>query len=135
MKPLRRNNTTHLTTDPVTGKDRILDWQQNEHILYDGGLVDSANVLRKYFRDCGCDAETGGQCFECGAISCKTCHGRCQACHKPICLQHSRFLHAEEGQVRLCGSCCDRISRKQTRAKIGRFFLSFLVKQEDGRDG
>ena len=131
MKPLRRKKTCQVTTDPITGRDRILGWTQEDDVLSDEGSVDSAGVQRKYFLDCGCDAEIGGRCFDCSAISCRDCHGRCQSCQKPICMQHSHFLETEDrGQVRLCGSCFDKITRKQTRAKIGRFFLSlFLVKE------
>ena len=131
MKPLRRKKTCHVTTDPVTGQDRILGWTQEEDVLSDQGSVDSAGVHRKYFLDCGCDAETGGQCVECGAISCRDCHGRCQNCQKPICMQHSCFFEVEDrGQVRLCRTCHDKSTRKQTRAKIGRFFLSLLFVKE-----
>ncbi len=134
MKPLRRKHTTQVTTDPVTGKDRVLGWSQEEHVLSDKGSVDSSAMERTFFLDCGCEGQAAGRCFECGAISCKTCHGHCQACRKPICMQHSRFLQSEEGAVRLCGSCFDRISRKQTRAKIGRFVLSLFVERESRND-
>ncbi len=133
MKPLRRKNATNVTTDQVSGQDRVLEWTQEEDVLSDQGSVDSMAVRRTFFLDCGCEGEAAGRCFECGAISCRQCHGRGQGCQKPICLQHSRCLEMDQGQVRLCRSCFDRISRRQTRAKIGRFMLSLLVQSEGDR--
>ncbi len=134
MKPIRREKDCHVTTDQLTGQDRILGWTQEEDVLSDQGSIDSATMQRKYFLDCGCDGEAAGRCFECGAISCKDCHGRCQGCQKPICLQHSHCIETDMGQARLCGGCFDRISRKQTRAKIGRFVLSLFVERESRND-
>ncbi len=135
MRPLRRKHTTQITTDPITGEERILGWSQEEDVLGDQGSVDSMSVQRKFFLDCGCEGEGAGRCFECGAISCRECHGRCAKCQKPICPQHSRFLEmANQGQVRLCGSCFDKTSRKQARARIGRFLLSLFV-QRGSDDG
>ena len=134
MKPLRRKNATQITTDSVTGRDRFLGWSQEEDILSDQGSVDSTAVQRIFFLDCGCQGEASGQCFECGAISCKICHGRCQVCQKPICLQHSHFLEGDNQEsIRLCGNCHDKISRKQTRTKVGRFLLSLIVQREGTR--
>ena len=134
MKPLRQNGACKVTTDPITGQDRILDWNQDEHILSDQGSVNSMAVERIFFLDCKCRGEAAGQCFECGAISCNTCHGRCQVCQKPICLQHSHFLEGDNQEpIRLCGSCHDKISRKQTRTKVGRFLLSLIVQREGTR--
>ncbi len=136
MKPIRQNEARKVTPDRITGQDRILDRRQKKHIRSDQGSVNSMDVEWVFFLDCECKGEAAGRCFECGAISCETCHGRCHACRKPICMQHSHFLETDDQEpIRLCGRCHDKISRKQTRAKIGRFFLSFLVQQEDGRDG
>ena len=130
MKPLRRKQTTQVTADPVTGRDRVLGWTQEQDVLSDQGSVDSAALQRTFFLDCGCSKPAHGRCFECGAISCELHHGICHGCQKPICMQHSRFLETEQGQVRLCVSCHDKISRKQTRAKIGGFLLSLVVRRE-----
>ena len=134
MKPLRQNGAYKVTTDPITGQYRILDREQNEHILSDHGSVNSMDVEWVIFLDCKCRGEAAGQCFECGAISCSQCHGRCQACQKPICLQHSLFYETDNQEpIRLCGSCHDKISRKQTRTKVGRFLLSLIVQREGTR--
>lgn len=92
MKPLRRKKTCEVTHDPITGQERILELTQEEDFLSDHGSVDSAGLHQRYFRDCGCDGPIGGRCFECGAISCKSCHRRCHNCQKPICIAHSNFL-------------------------------------------
>lgn len=128
MRPLRRKQTCQVTQNPVTGQDRILAWMQEEHILSDQGSTDSANLQRQFFLDCGCSKPAQGRCYECGAISCEVHHGICQKCQKPICMEHSHFLEMENhGEIRLCRRCHDKFSRKNTRAKIGKFFLSLIV--------
>ena len=134
MKPLRRKNTTRFTTDSITGKERVLGWTQEDDVLSDRGSVDSTAVQQTFFLDCGCEGGSAGRCFDCGAISCRECHGRCQRCRKPICMEHSHFFETDQAQVRLCGSCFDKISRRQTRAKIGGFLLSLFVHTEPKND-
>lgn len=135
MKPLRRKQTCQVTQNPATGQDRILGWTQEEDILSDQGSIDSVNLQKQFFLDCGCSRPAHGRCYECGAISCEVHHGICQKCQKPICMQHSHFLDmgGQEG-IRLCSRCFDRLSRKRTRAKIGRFFLSLFVQVEGQND-
>lgn len=131
MRPLRRKKKYEVTQDPTTGKDRILNLTEEEDTLSDQGSVDSAGLHRKYFLDCGCDSGTGGRCYECGAISCTSCHGRCHSCQKPICLEHSNFLQAKgKESIRLCRCCYGSITRKQRLARVGRFFLSLLMEEE-----
>lgn len=131
MRPLRRKNRYEVTDNPMTGQDRILELTQEEDVLSDQGSVDSASLHRRYIRDCGCDGPVGGRCFECQAISCRLCHGRCQGCQKPLCLQCSSFLDfGEHGRIRLCNRCYDETTRKQRLAKVGRFLLSPFVQFE-----
>lgn len=131
MKSYRRKKIYEVTRDPITGQDRILGLTQYEHFRSDQGSIDTEGLSRKYIRDCGCDKNVGGRCRECGAISCITCHGRCQSCQKPICLEHSNYLHVEgQEKIRLCRRCHDSIVRKQRLAKVGRFFLSLLTEGE-----
>ena len=134
MKPLRRKHTRHVTQDPVTGQDRTLGWTCEEDVLSDHGSVDSTSMQRKFFLDCGCDGEAAGRCFECGSLNCSECYGRCQQCRKPICMQHSCFLETDQGEMRLCGRCFDKTSRKRTRAKVGRFLLSLFVEKGASND-
>lgn len=131
MKPLRRKKNYEVTQDPKTGLDRILNLIEEEDILSDQGSVDSTRVHYKSFLDCECDSEIGGRCFECGAVSCKTCHGRCNSCQKPICLEHSSFLQVGgEDRIRLCRRCYDSIIRKQKLARVGRIFLSLFIDED-----
>lgn len=134
MKPIRRKYNYRLTRDPKTGQDRVLAWAQKDNILSDEGSIDTSGMTRTFFLDCGCNGEPAGQCFECGAIECENCSGRCARCQKPICLQHSHFIDGESGPVRLCGDCADKHARKQLRSKIGRLAISLFVKRE-ARDG
>ena len=132
MRPLRRKNKRHVTYDPDTDKDREWQLEQNQDVLSSEGSVDSDETVRKYFKDCGCDGDIGGRCYVCGAVSCISCHGRCNKCKKPICMQHSNFLEKENGEKeRLCGTCHDVFIRKQGWAKIGHFFLSLFCEMED----
>ncbi len=131
MKPLRRRNNRKVTFDPDTGQDRIWESQQNQDVLSNEGSVDSDVITRTFFKDCGCDGQIGGRCYECGAISCISCHGRCEKCQKPICMQHSHFFEDENGRkVRLCGICHDKTVRKQKLSKFTHFLTSFFVQTE-----
>lgn len=134
MKPLRRKKDYVVTRDPITGRDIILSLTEKEDILSDQGSVDSTGLHRKYFPSCGCDSEIGGRCSECGEFSCKSCHGHCCNCRKPLCLQHSYFLGEGNGEkIRLCNRCHDIITRRRRWAKLGHLFLSTFT--EGGNDG
>lgn len=134
MRPIRRKQHIQVTEDPQTGQRRILGLSQEEDTL-DGGSIDTSLYRHQFFLDCGCDSSRiGGRCFQCGAISCTACHGRCYFCQMPICLQHSHFLETpnQEG-IRLCGRCHSQITRKQKFQKIKRTILSFFI-QPDSDD-
>ncbi len=132
MRSLRRKNKRHVTYDPDTDKDREWQLEQSQDVLSSEGSVDSDETVRKYFKDCGCDGNIGGRCYVCGAVSCISCHGRCNKCQKPICMQHSNFLEKDNGErERLCEPCYDVITRKQWWARTGRFFLSLFCEMEE----
>ena len=131
MKPIRRKKRQEVIYDPITGQDRVLDETHEEDVLSDRGSVDSTGIHRKFFQDCGCDAESDGRCAQCQAISCPACHGRCHICQKPICLEHSSFIETEgQERMRLCSRCYGKVTRKQKWARVGRFFLATLVQEE-----
>lgn len=134
MNPLRRKQTCHVTEDSATGRDRVLGFTQEDDILSDLGSIDSVTIQRLFFLDCGCNKPAFGRCYECGAISCEEHHGICRYCQKPLCTEHSFYLKTEETKedVRLCGKCFGKASRKQTRSKIGRVILSLFL--ERGRN-
>lgn len=133
MKPLRRKKSLHVTEDMNTGQERVLGMAQEDDVLSDLGSIDSLRLQKEYPLDCGCFSPVKGRCFECGALSCELHHGICQSCQKPICMEHSHFYELEgQGQIRLCRHCHDKVTRKQTRKKIGSFLLSLVV--QGGRD-
>ena len=131
MKPLRRKNTFEVIKDP-TGHQQLSPITEEEDVLSDEGSIDSTSYHHKIFRACGCEgsAGIGGRCYECGAMSCPSCHGSCNSCHKPICLQHSKYHGIQEQKIRLCGRCYDQARRKQKSQKIKRFLLSLVIKYE-----
>lgn len=132
MKPLRRKNKRQVTYDPNAKQDREWHLEQSQDVLSAEGSVDTDEIVRKIFKDCGCDGEIGGRCFDCGAVSCISCHGRCNKCQKPICLQHSTFVDKEDGnKERLCNTCHDILIRKRGWDKVGRFFLSLITDTEE----
>lgn len=132
MKKLRRKSKRQVTYDPNTKQDREWELEQSQDVLSSEGSVDSDEFVRKSFKDCGCAGEIGGTCFDCGAVSCTSCFGRCNKCQKPICLQHSHFFEKDDGEKeRFCGPCYDVVTRKQGLAKVVRFFKSFIFEMED----
>lgn len=136
MKPLREKNKRLVTYDPDSDKDREWELEQTRDVRSSEGSIDSDETIRKYFKDCGCDGEIGGRCYVCGAVSCTSCHGRCNKCKKPICMQHSNFFEKDNGEKeRLCGTCHDVLIRKQGWAKIARFFLSLITDTEEELNG
>ena len=130
MRPLRRKKTYQVTQDQITGQDRILGFTQEEHILSDEKSVDSTSIQRNFFLDCGCNAQAAGRCYQCSSLSCQIHFGICQKCQKPLCLECSVFVDADDQRVRYCRSCCEIVSRKQKLDKVKRFFLSIFLEIE-----
>ena len=131
VRPLRQKTILEVTHDPYTGHERILRIVKEEDVLSDEGSIDSTSMQQKIFLDCGCDAEIGGRCHECGAISCRACFGHCQNCQKPLCMQHSNFLETKvHGVIRLCNKCHDVIVRKHKLKRIFQFVVSPFVEFE-----
>lgn len=132
MRTLRQKQQIDVTDDPVTGQERVLDESVEIDVLGDQGSVDTVSRHKRIFRDCGCDGPPGGQCSECGAISCPRCHGHCGRCGKPICLEHSVVVGAPDEQgPRLCRRCDVAIRRRRRLASFGRSALSPFVRFKD----
>jgi len=132
MRSYRRKKALEVTEDPITGRQRILESKEHEDIYSDQKSFDTLDVRHRYIRDCGCTGEIGGRCYECGAISCVSCHGRCQNCKKPICLEHSRFQRAEgKESIRLCHRCYDSVNRKKLLKRVFDFVLSLFTEGEN----
>ncbi len=132
MKPLQRKKNYEVTHTP-SGNEQISPITESEDVLSNEGSIDSSSYQHKIFRACGCEgsAGIGGCCYECGAMSCPSCHGSCHACHKPICLQHSKYLDIKDQQVRFCRRCYDQRKRQQKSQKIKRFFFSLVINYEE----
>ena len=130
-QPLRRKKSLHVTDDPRTGQERILE-EMHENDYLQNGSVDTVSKVKKHFRDCGCDGPPGGQCLECSAVVCQKCFGHCKECQKPLCGEHSYYLEtSDQGQIRLCKSCRDKIVRRLRLGKIGRLLLSPFIQFEE----
>lgn len=132
MKPLRRKKQIEVEYDPVTGLERPLEYAHENDVLSDHGSIDTVSKRRRYFCDCGCNKPAGGRCAECRALSCVECHGRCQACASPLCLEHSVFVDGPDGRrQRFCRACYERLVRRERWRKVGRFLFSPFVHFED----
>ena len=128
MEPLRRKKTIEITKNPKNGRKRILGAMTEENVLSDQGSIDSVNVSEKYFLDCGCDAKAVGRCYECHGLCCESCFGHCDACKKPICPEHSKFVQTNNQTVtRLCRACYDEINQKRERRRLVIFCWIFLL--------
>ena len=132
MKPIRKKEFYEVTDDAATGRERILGASLEHDVLSDEGSIDTLGKLKRYAWDCGCYAEVGGRCYECGAISCVKCHGRCAACSCPICQAHSVFVPSEGGgQLRLCRQCYDTTRRRRRLVAFARIIFSPFLRFED----
>ena len=131
MRPLRRKRSGQVTRDPITGQERVLEMTEEQHIFTDQRSIDSEDLHYIYFLDCGCgDGPAAGRCYQCGAISCQNCHGRCQSCQKPICLACSCFQDVDaEHRLRLCGRCHEALNRKRLWSRIGKTIFSLFVEE------
>ncbi len=131
MKPIRIKEQYEVTDDPATGHERILGSTYEEDILSDRGSINTLGKVTHYALHCGCYDEIGGRCYECGAISCVKCHGRCAVCSCPICQAHSIFVPSEGGrQLKLCRQCYDKTVRRRRIVGVTRFLLSPFIRFE-----
>lgn len=102
-----------------------------------GDSVDSTHIHADHFYHCGCPMEIppGGKCAEggCGRISCQRCAGRCARCQKPLCLEHSVYVLADNGTAtgRFCRGCDGEIRRARRIRSVSRALLSPFVKFEN----
>ena len=93
-------------------------------------IINTIGKQKLYPNDCGCFGPLGGRCADCGAISCRACHGRCAQCSKPICLQCTEFMDLPEAgaRIRLCLQCHGKLARKRMLVKVSRLLLSPFIK-------
>ena len=105
------------------------------------GSLESVYFEETFNHHCGCFAQPGGRCSECGVISCIRCHRHCggtdnQAylgCGKPLCREHSHYMMLDGLNIPFCRYCYSELARKKRRARVTRLLLSpFVVgKTED----
>lgn len=128
-QPLRSKQEHLVTDDPKTGQDRTLEVCDEVNVLSDQGSVDTG-VRRKVFSlDCGCMASPAGRCALCGKLSCANCHGRCDRCAAPICLEHSAFFEQPGGcRIRMCRLCNESAVRRHRAVTFAKVLLSPFVR-------
>ena len=129
MRPIRKKHYREVTDNPVTGRERPLEETDETDVLSDEGSIDTHGTRRRYPCDCGCYKPTGGRCAECGRLSCVSCHGHCEVCAKPLCLEDSCFPEGR-GRLRLCRRCYERVVRHKRIVTAARLFLSPFVRFE-----
>ena len=99
------------------------------------GSLESVYFEETFNHHCGCFAQPGGRCSECGVISCIRCHRHCggtdnQAylgCGKPLCREHSHYMMLDGVNIPFCRYCYNELARKKCRARVARFLLSPFV--------
>ena len=130
MKPLRDKQQYRVTDGSVPGQERVWEAYHEADVLSDQGSIDTIGKQKLYPNDCGCFGPLGGRCVDCGAISCRACHGRCAQCAKPICLECTEFMDISEAgaRIRLCLQCHGKLARKRMLVKVGRLLLLPFVK-------
>lgn len=106
------------------------------------GSVESIYIEEKMNLKCGCFADIGGRCAECGAVSCIHCHQHCGGsrnpvslgCGKPLCREHTRYQTIADGiTIPLCRQCKAKMNRKKHRQIAAGLLLSPFIEQEERR--
>ncbi len=135
-RPIRRDVTLRETTDQ--NGDPITEAVERESFeLSPEGSIDRVKIETDGFYHCGCNRKNplGGRCGEpdCNRVSCIGCFGRCEVgCQKPLCLEHSFYLIAEDGRrVRMCRECHEMILRQRMLKTVGKKLLSPFVEFKD----
>lgn len=100
-----------------------------------GGITTRKWKVDRFYH-CGCDAQQpmGGQCGEpgCRRVSCQRCFGRCTACGKPLCLEHTRYFDGGDTQpVKMCRGCHGKTARRHTIRSVVKGLLSPFVSFDD----
>ncbi len=116
--PVRRDFVRTVKRD---GQDNLIVTDITAKLVYlSDGSIDTTELGGFY--GCGCPTTlkpVGNSCFECHAVSCAECGGRCSQCLKPLCLQHSFFLpDAAEQSLRFCRRCYQDEKRGRLIGKI-----------------
>jgi hypothetical protein len=106
------------------------------------GSVESIYIEERTTLKCGCYADIGGRCAECGAVSCVRCHQHCGGsqnpvslgCGKPLCREHTSYQTiAESVTIPLCRQCKAKLNRKKHRQIATNLILNPFIEREDRR--
>jgi len=128
--PVRRVLEIFVRQDPGGGPPISTPLSSQETVLSKDGSPDTIRVSYAQFHSCGHALETplGGECFECQALSCQTCHGQCADCKKPLCLSCSRFeSFGSADSIRRCRACSEKAARQQRWKRLGTCLVSPFV--------
>ena len=103
------------------------------------GSVESVYFEERINQKCGCFADVGGRCAECGAISCIRCHQHCGGsdnclplgCGKPLCREHTHYRAIGDGTaIPFCQQCASKMTRKKRQQIATRLLLSPFIDRE-----
>ena len=102
------------------------------------GSVESIYIEERINHKCGCFAEAGGRCAECGAVSCIQCHRHCGGdsglplgCGKPLCREHAHYKVIGDGTaIPFCKQCAGKMTQKNRQQTVTRLLLSPFIDRE-----
>jgi hypothetical protein len=142
---LRKIYRRKISRNPKNNGIDNLELSDEHHKLSDeSGAPESLYVEEKPSLHCGCFADAGGRCGECGAITCIKCHQHCGGtndpvplgCQAPLCREHSHYVQLMDGRtIPFCKHCYGKIVRKKLWKATGRALLLPFIDIEDHRDG
>ena len=131
-RPVRRTIAARITADERG--EPLLEPTEGETVtLSEDGSIDRVVLQPESFYHCGHSAAlipVGGRCAEpgCRQVSCRECfqRARCDACDKPLCLEHTYQLEDKDGKPvgRFCRRCFDPRARRRLALATARALLS-----------
>ena len=126
-KPIRREVNVRVTFDS-DGNPTVEPDEGEASLLSEDGSIDTIRYSRDRFFHCGHSTQAvgiGGQCLECQGIDCVQCFGHCEACSKPLCLEHSVYLESPDlaKPLRLCVNCHEALRQQLFRQRVTRALL------------
>ena len=133
-EPLRRTGNVRLTRDS-DGNLVMQPVDLESIVMSPDGSVDQVKLAVDCFYHCGHSAAEpiGVKCAVpgCNRVSCQHCAARCEACLKPLCVEHVYRLVVERSrEMRLCSDCRDPLSRRLRWQTIGRTLLKPFISFE-----
>jgi hypothetical protein len=124
--PIRRDIRLRVVLDP-DGSPTLQPLGMESHILSADGSVDRVEVVRDQFYSCGHSTQfaIGGQCRECGQVSCAQCFSQCAACRTPLCRTHAEPVQTGQASgISLCRRCLDDVRRRAFWSRVTRGLIA-----------